>query len=178
MTDNWNNQDEWETIEAPRGAYISWGSRVGQHVTGKVIDYDVTGGRDQKDNAVPLLSVELSERAASINKEGQRTDYNAGELVNLTVSQVSLKRNLRVADPQRGDKIKIMLANLVKTSNGTVKEFEVKIARGRKGNAQQPARQTEPERGFDERPADRDPWGTEAKVAASSGGNFDDEPPF
>lgn len=121
---------DWETVEVPRGAYISWGTKTGQHVTGKVIEYAIDGGTDFAGNRCPSIAIELSEPAASINKEGERTDFPAGELVQLNAGQVSLKRALRAADPSPGDLVKITLENLVKTANGTAKEFGIKIARG------------------------------------------------
>jgi hypothetical protein len=129
----------WEEIDVPRGAFISWGSTIGQHVTGKVLGYDETGGTDFAGNPCPQLQVELSEAAASINKEGQRTDFPAGELVVLNCGQVSLKRAVRAAALNQGDLVKITLSNLVKTANGTVKEFAIKVARGAGGAVSAPA---------------------------------------
>lgn len=120
----------WEEIEVPRGAYISWGTKTGQHVTGKVLEFAPDGGTDFAGNKCPSVTIELSEPAASINKEGERTDHAAGEIVQLNAGQVSLKRALRAADPSPGDLVKIELQNLVKTANGSVKEFGIKIARG------------------------------------------------
>lgn len=120
----------WEDVEVPRGAYISWGAKPGQHVTGKVLEYSLDGGTDFAGNRCPSIAIELTEKAASINKEGQRSDFDAGEIVQLNAGQVSLKRALRAADPSPGDLVKITLSNLAKTANGTVKEFEMKIARG------------------------------------------------
>lgn len=130
---------QWETIEVPRGAYIGWGSKPGQHVTGKVIDYQADGGTNFAGNRCPSIAVELTEKAASFNKEGERTDFSAGELVQLNAGQVSLKRALRAADPAPGDLVKITMENLVKTANGTVKEFGIRIARGAGGPVAKPA---------------------------------------
>lgn len=121
---------EWEEVEVPRGAYISWGTKAGQHVTGRVVDYNPTGGNDFNEQPCPQIAIELTEAAASINKEGERTNFEAGELVQLNAGQVSLKRALRAADPSPGDLVKITLSDLVRTSKGTVKEFSIKIARG------------------------------------------------
>ena len=123
----------WETIEVPRGAYIGWGSKKGQHVTGKVLDYQPEGGTDFNGNACPSATIELTESAASFNKDGDRSDFAAGELIQLNAGQVSLKRALRAADPAAGDLVKITLVNLAKTDKGTVKEFDIKIARGAGG---------------------------------------------
>lgn len=123
----------WETIEVPRGAYIGWGSKKGQHVTGKVLDYQPEGGTDFNGNACPSATIELTEAAASFNKDGDRSDFAAGELIQLNAGQVSLKRALRAADPAAGDLVKITLVNLAKTDKGTVKEFDIKIARGAGG---------------------------------------------
>jgi hypothetical protein len=123
-------EPNWTEIEVPRGAYIGWGNKAGQHVTGSVLEYSLDGGRDFNGNSCPTLAVELTEKAASVNKDGDRTDHEAGELVQLNAGQVSLKRALRAADPSPGDLVKITLSNLVKTDKGTVKEFSIKIARG------------------------------------------------
>lgn len=136
---------QWETIEVPRGAYVGWGSKPGQHVTGKVVDYQADGGTDFAGARCPSIAVELTEKAASFNKDGDRTDFAAGELVQLNAGQVSLKRALRAADPAPGDLVKITLDNLVKTANGTVKEFGIKIARGAGGPVAKPqAAQADP----------------------------------
>ena len=123
----------WETVEVPRGAYIGWGTKKGQHVTGKVLDYQPEGGTDFNGNACPSAAIELTEDAASFNKDGERSTHNAGEIVQLNAGQVSLKRALRAADPSPGDLVKITLVNLAKTDKGTVKEFDIKIARGAGG---------------------------------------------
>ncbi len=125
---------EWETVESTAGGFIGWNStKTGQHVTGKVVDYSIDGGTDFNGNRCPQLAVELTEAAASFNKEGDRRDYDAGEMVNLTCGQASLKSAIRRADPSPGDLIKITLTEFAKTSNGTAKVFEIKIARGAGG---------------------------------------------
>lgn len=123
----------WETVEVPRGAYLGWGNKKGQHVTGKVLEYSPDGGTNFAGDPCPSATIELTEPAASFNKEGERTDFPAGEIVQLNAGQVSLKRALRAADPNPGDLVKITLENLAKTDKGTVKEFGIKIARGAGG---------------------------------------------
>lgn len=144
----------WEDIEVPRGAYISWGTKAGQHVTGKVLDYSPDGGTDYNNDPCPSIAIELTETAASINKQGERSNHDPGEIVQLNAGQVSLKRALRAADPSPGDLVKITLDNLVKTDKGEVKEFGIKIAR----NNGKPA--------------------GKAKPAAAAAIDDDDEPPF
>lgn len=140
----------WEDVVTPAGSYIGWGDHPGQFVTGKVLSFDPTGATDFNDDVCPLLTLELIEPAASFNKQGERTDYPAGELVNLTCGLVSLKRAIRAADPAPGDVVKITLADLVKTSRGTVKEMAIKIARGA---APEVRRQSAPQQGFGQAPA-------------------------
>lgn len=132
---------QWEEVEVPRGAFLSWGTTIGQAVTGKVLSYDETGGTDFAGNTCPQLQVELIDPAYSINKEGQRSDFPAGELVVLNCGLVSLKRAVRAASPAPGDIIKIELSNLVKVDKGTVKEFGIKIARGAGGSTKPAATQ-------------------------------------
>lgn len=130
---------QWETVDVPQGAFVGWGSTAGQHVTGKVLSYSPTGGSDFNGDPCPLLVLELIEQAASFNKAGERTDYPAGEFVNLTVGQTSLKAALQKASPDVGDLLKITMTGTSVTKKGnTIKNFEFKIARGA-GQAQQPA---------------------------------------
>jgi hypothetical protein len=140
----------YEEVEAPVGQFISWGNKKGQHVTGKLLDYDETGGNDFGNNPCPLLEIELTEKAASITKDGERTDYAPGEIVMLSCGQASLKRKVKRADLKRGDLVKIQLKDLLKVSNGTLKEFSVAVDRSKSSSD-----------GFDD-----------------AGGDDDDEPPF
>lgn len=137
--------EQWEEIDVPRGAFIGWGTRTGQHVTGRVVDYDPTGGTDFNAAPCPQLSVQLTDAAASFDKENNRTDYKAGEFVVLNCGQVSLKRAVRAADLHGGDLVKIELTNLVKVDKGQVKEYSIKVARGAGKAAAKPAAQAEPD---------------------------------
>ena len=120
----------WETIEAPSGSFIGWGTKKGQHVTGRVVEYAIDGGTDFNGGKCPLLSIELTEKAASFNKEGERTDHEAGSLVNITAGQVKLKSVITRADPSPDDLIKVELTGVTKTANGnTLKGFDIKINR-------------------------------------------------
>lgn len=134
-------EPQWETVEIPQGAFIGWGNQAGQHVTGKVLTYSPAGGTDFNGESCPQITVELVEQAASFNKAGERTDYPAGELVNLTVGQTGLKAAIQRANPDPGDLIKITMTGTSVTKKGnTIKNFDLKIARG-VGQVQQPAPQ-------------------------------------
>lgn len=182
---------QWEEIEVPRGAYIGWGEHIGQHVTGKVLAYDETGGTDFNGNICPRLDVALSEPAASFDKQGARTDFAAGEFVVLNCGLVSLKRAVRAAALNTNDLVKITLVNLAKVDKGTVKEFGIKVARGAGGSSAPPAAQgqqfggqpaaappAQPAQAFQSSPAPApaqpagDPW---ASAPTSPSGA---EPPF
>ncbi|MDV6309934.1 hypothetical protein [Gordonia amicalis] len=127
---------QWEEVEVPRGAYISWGEQVGQSVTGKVLDYDETGGKDFYDKVCPSLAIELIEPAFSVNKQREVTNHGAGEIVQMNVGLVSLKRAVRAAALNPGDIVKIELTNIVPLQGGKkVKEFGIKVARGAGGSA-------------------------------------------
>jgi hypothetical protein len=129
----------WEEIEVPRGAYVGWGSKPGQHITGKILEYSYDGGTDFNQEKCPAATIELTEAAASFTKDGDRSDHPAGAIIQLNAGQVSLKRALRMADPEPGDLIKITFSNLVKTDKGSVKEFSIKIARGAGGTSSKAA---------------------------------------
>ena len=120
----------WEEIEVPRGAYIGWGTKPGQHVTGKIMEFSYEGGTDFDGKPCPSATIELTEDAASFNKDGDRSDHPAGTIIQLNAGQVSLRRALRAADPSAGDLVKITFSNVAKTDKGSVKEFSIKIARG------------------------------------------------
>lgn len=127
---------EWETITAPAGSFIGWGTKAGQHVTGRVVDYAIDGGTDYDGNKCPLLAIELTEPAASFNKDGERTDIEPGEIVQITAGQVKLKAQIRKADPSPGDLMKIELMAVERTASGrTLKDFDLKIARGAGGSS-------------------------------------------
>jgi hypothetical protein len=138
------SEPEWETIEVQPGAFIGWGNHPGQHVTGKVLGYSPAGGTDFNNEACPLLAVELLEQAASFNKAGERTDFPAGELVNLTVGQIGLKTALQKAQPNLGDLVKITMTGTSVTKKGNAtKNFDLKIARGA-GQGAAPVQQQQP----------------------------------
>lgn len=118
----------WEEVVVPRGAFISWGQEIGQHVTGRVLEFGINTGHDFNGRACPSITIELIEPADSISSKG-RARHDAGEVVQLDVAQESLKRALRAADPSPGDLLKITLENLVQRPSGIGKEFGVKIAR-------------------------------------------------
>ena len=135
--------EQWETIEVPRGAYISWGETPGvQELIGRVVDYTHSGGTDFAGNPCPQVSLELRAPTFSVNKQGQRTEHQPGDLVVMNAGLVSLKRAVLAMQMQPGDLIKITFARLVPTSTGTVKEFDVQIARGAGANQ---ARQPQPQ---------------------------------
>jgi hypothetical protein len=122
---------EWEDVAIPAGSFVGWGNKPEQHVTGRVIEYSIDGGTDYAGNKCPILAIELTEKASSFNKEGVRTDIEAGEIVQITCGQVKLKAGVRRADPSPGDLMKIELTNVSRTSTGnTLKDFGIKIARG------------------------------------------------
>ena len=132
-------QEQWETVEVPRGAYISWGETPGvQEVIGKVIDFSHQGGTDFAGHPCPQVSLELRSPTFSVNKAGQRSEHQIGDLVILNAGLVSLKRAVLAMQMQPGDLIKIQFARVVPTSNGTVKEFDVQIARGAGKNSPPP----------------------------------------
>jgi hypothetical protein len=131
-----STQPAWETIEVPRGAYIGWGNKPPQTVTAKVLSFSMTGGTDANGLACPQLGLELLEGADSYRERGTiKERLNAGELVVVNASQVSLRRGVIAAQPAPGDLIKLAFTNTVKVDKGEVKEFEVQIARGAGGDA-------------------------------------------
>lgn len=126
---------QWEDIDVPRGAYISWAPKPGQTVTGKVLDYTTNGGTDFNGNPCPQVSMELREDTYSINKHGERFDHPAGDLIVINAGVASLKRAVLAANPTAGDLLKISYSGTYKTKEGEGKEFDIKIARGAGGSS-------------------------------------------
>jgi len=123
--------DDWEEIDVPRGAFIGWGQKPGQHVTGEVLEYDPDGGTDFGKKPCPRLSVILTEKAASFNKKGERRDYDPDTLVLINCGQVSLKRAVQAARLGPGDMVRLKLKDMVDLDDGkTVKEFGIQVKRG------------------------------------------------
>lgn len=117
----------FKEIEAPFGAFIGWGERSGQHVTGWVTDYDEFGGNDFAKNPCPLVEFELTEQAQSFNKKGDRTIFKVGDTVQVTCGQKSLKRAVKHAELKRGMLAKIVLDDLMDVNEGTAKIFKVYV---------------------------------------------------
>lgn len=151
----------WEEIEVPKGAYIGWGNRPGQHVTGGVLSNDPVGATapakpgQTVGDPCPLLEIELTDKAASYDRDLNRTDFDAGQEVCLSVSQKQLQRAVAKAKLVTGDLVRIELEGSEKTANGTVKLFKIAVDRG----------------GFTPAPKASSGYAS-ASVAA------DDEPPF
>jgi hypothetical protein len=119
----------WQTIEVPQGSFIGWGSKHGQHVTGRVTDYDETGGRDYDKNSCPLVEVELTDKAASFIK-GERTDFPPGATVLVTCGQANLKKAIKRAELQRGNLVKITMTGEQDTGQGSpMKVFTIQVDR-------------------------------------------------
>lgn len=131
---------QWEEVEVPRGAYISWGNAIGQTVVGRVITYSDTGGTDFNEKPCPQLELELVEPAYSINKEGIRSDHLAGEFVVLNCGGANMQRGVRKAALDPGDLVRITLKAIEPLPGGkSVKVFGFQVLRG--GGSYVPAQQ-------------------------------------
>ena len=122
--------DDWEDVNVPIGSFIGWGERDGQHVTGEVFEYQPEGGTDFNGEPCPQLSVILTEKAASFNKKGQRTDFDPEALVTLNCGQTSLRRAVKAAKLGTGDLVRIKMKGIVEVDKGTLKDFGIQVKRG------------------------------------------------
>lgn len=150
----------FQKIEVPAGNFMGWSnSKSGQVVEGKILDYSETDGRDYAKEPCPLLTVELSRKATSVNKEGDRTSYEPGDELSITAGQANLKKSIKKADRdvglKRGYLVRVELTGFEKVPDGTVKVFEVQV---------------DSSTGED----------TSDRVSAGGGNDYsgDDEPPF
>lgn len=117
----------FQEVEVPFGAFIGWGEKKGQHVTGWVTNYGEFDGRDFAKKPCPLVEFELTEQAQSFNKKGDRTIFKAGDTVQVTCGLGSLKRAVIKADLKRGTLAKIELNDLMDVNEGTAKIFKVYV---------------------------------------------------
>jgi hypothetical protein len=129
----------FQKVEEPAaGTYIGWGNKAKQFVEGKVLEYDETGGSDYAKKPCPLLEVELTKRAASFNKEGERTNYDPGEVVMLTCGLANLKKYIKKVAREglkRGNLIRIELVGFENVPDGKVKIFEIQVDRSHEDTA-------------------------------------------
>lgn len=120
----------FEDIEVPQGRFIGWG-KVGQVIEIDVLSYDETGGTDFNNNECPQVSGFLTKDADNYTEKGTKLEkLKAGELVNLTCGQANIKKGIKMADPTRGDILRVTFADIYTTGKGEGKEFKVQIARG------------------------------------------------
>ena len=137
----------FETVDVPVGAYVAWAPNPGQVVTGKVLSYDAAGGTDFQGNVCPQLSLELVDTAYSVNKAGERRDFAVGELVVINAGLANLKRAVQAAVLEVGDIVRITYSGHAQSANGTVKLFDIAVARGAGRTASAPQQQA-PAQGF------------------------------
>lgn len=122
----------FQKVEVAPGNYMGWsGTRTGQIVEGKLVEYDEIGGRDFSKNPCPLLVVTLTRKAVSVNKEGDRTQYSPGDELSVTCGMANLKKSIKQADRDfglaRGMGIRIELEEFQKVPDGKVKVFDVQV---------------------------------------------------
>jgi hypothetical protein len=133
----------FQKVDEPEaGTFVGWGNKKGQYVEGKVLDYAEAGGTDFAKNPCPLLEIELTKRAASFNKENERTNYEPGDVVNLTCGLANLKKYIKKVAREglsRGNLIRIELVGFEKVPNGTVKLFEIQVDRSVEDTGTSPA---------------------------------------
>lgn len=99
--------EQWEEVVVPRGTYIGWG-RIGQQVTGEVINYSPDGGTDYNDQPCPELVLVLTSPSETWTKKGTvKTDLEAGEFVTITAGLANLKSNIKSAHPEPGMVVRI-----------------------------------------------------------------------
>lgn len=122
----------FQKVEVPAGNYMGWSStKTGQVFEGKVLEYDEVGGQDYAKKPCPLLTVELTRKATSVNKEGERKVYEPGDELSVTCGQANLKKSVKKAERdyglKRGFMVRIELVGFEKVPDGTVKVYEVQV---------------------------------------------------
>lgn len=121
--------DDWEEIDVPRGAYISWAARPGQRVIGNLIDVEMHGGSDFNGDECPLLTIKLTEDAYSVDKHGERRNYSAGDMVLINCGLYNLKQAVKFANLKPGNGIRIHYHDITTVDKGEAKQFNVAVRR-------------------------------------------------
>lgn len=126
---------EWKKVDVPQGRFIGWGKK-GQTVTVDVLDYEEHGGKDFNGNICPQFTGTLVEDCDNYLDKGTKHErLKAGDLVTVTCGLVNLKKAVKAAEPTRRDMIRMVYADDVRVTDGTVKVFEVFIAKGAGGGS-------------------------------------------
>lgn len=127
--DRYPSSDEWEDVDVPQGAYMSWASRPGQRVVGLVIDYEPHEGRDFADQPCPLITLRLRDATYAVNKDGDRRDFAADEMIMVNCALVNLKKAVKFANLERGNLVDIHFYDVTKVDKGDAKQFKVRVMR-------------------------------------------------
>lgn len=123
---NWDSE-----VESSAGGFYGWGNKVGQKVTGTVVDYSPTGGNDFNGDKCPLLMVELTEESYSHSTQTGWSKLDNGQTVKLTCGLPSLNECVRLMRLEPGDLAQIELVELSPTNKGNpAKIFKGRVARG------------------------------------------------
>jgi hypothetical protein len=124
------SDEEYETVNIPRGTFIGWGSRPGQKMTAKVLSYGDEEGRDFNGNICPQVVAELIDPFTNYRDKGTVTEELAvGELVSMTCGLANLKRTVRAAALEPGNKFVLEFTGLEPSGTNIVKIFEMKVSR-------------------------------------------------
>jgi hypothetical protein len=118
------------------GRFIAW-REVGQVATLTVTDYDPVGGEDYNGNKVPKVLGTLTEPATTFGKKDDgfpRQEVASGETVAITGGNASLRKGLLMADPKRGDLLRVSFTGTYPTDKGNDgKAFTVELDDGSDG---------------------------------------------
>ena len=124
------SEPEWQESELPQGTFIGWG-KIGQTITGHVVNYTADGGRDYNGDPCPQIVLALTEGCDNYKDKGATHEtIDAGEFVTITAGQANLRRHLTGIMPAPGDLLRVRYDADYRTASGTGKEFRIKFARG------------------------------------------------
>jgi hypothetical protein len=122
--------DEYEKVEVPRGTFIGWALKPGQKMEATVLTYGEADGRDFDGDACPLIVAELLKPFTNYRDKGTTVEeLAAGELVSITCGLANLKRTVRTAALEPGNRFILEFTDTYKTAAGEGKAFEMKVAR-------------------------------------------------
>lgn len=120
----------FEDVVVPQGDFIGWNKTPGQIATITVLSFEPNGGTDANGNVCPRIIGTLVEDFTSYSGNGAESkEIPKGELVTLNCGQANLKRGVMAANAEPGDILRIHFNDTAKTTNGTAKLFDIKIAR-------------------------------------------------
>lgn len=119
----------FRTIDT-QSSFIGWG-KLDQQVTFEVLTFEPAGGKDFNGNPVPRVVGTLTEDCDNyrdLRGDTERVKLRAGTQVTVEGGVENLRRGLLLAEPKRGDLLRLTYVDTYETNQGKGKVIKVEHA--------------------------------------------------